>query len=563
MTLNEVFILAILPIVLAGLLLVVFRLPAKVVMPFALFATIIIAYTGWGISLIDIAASFLQGLVITADILYIIFGAILLLNVIKYSGGISIIRQSFIEISPDRRVQVVMIAWLFGSFIEGAAGFGAPAAVVAPLLVALGFPAMAAVMLGLMVQSTAVTFGSVGTPMLIGVTQGIQNPLLEEQLAASGITFADYLQLITNHVVVFHAIAGVLMPTFMVVMMTRFFGKNKSWKEGLDIFPFALLGGLVFIIPYVLTGWFLGPEFPSLIGSFIGIFVMIPLARKGILIPKKVWDFPDQNSWPKNWFGKIKVEENLSTGNSGSHRFLKVWSPYILLAALLVISRLPQLPIKEFLTGASINFNDILGTGLSASSSPLYLPGTVFLLVSIFSIFLFKVKINTAMSALKDSGRMLLGAALVLVFTIPMVRIYINSGNNPLEMVSMPIAMAEWMAINVGNAYPLIAPDIGALGAFIAGSNTVSNLMFSLFQFGVAEQLQMSTIIIVSLQAVGAAAGNMIAIHNVVAACATVGLLGSEGLVLRKTIIPTVYYLFVVGLLGLLAIHGFDLVDNF
>jgi lactate permease len=113
--------------------------------------------------------------------------------------------------------------------------------------------------------------------------------------------------------------------------------------------------------------------------------------------------------------------------------------------------------------------------------------------------------------------------------------------------------MAEWVASNVGNIYPLFAPSIGALGAFIAGSNTVSNLMFSFFQFGVAERLLMPTTFMVALQAVGAAAGNMIAIHNVVAASATVGYLGQEGLILRKTIIPTLYYITIVGLLGLIA----------
>ena len=142
-----------------------------------------------------------------------------------------------------------------------------------------------------------------------------------------------------------------------------------------------------------------------------------------------------------------------------------------------------------------------------------------------------------------------------------MVRIYINSGLNPGEIPGMPIAMAEWVAENVGNIYPLFAPSIGGLGAFIAGSNTVSNLMFSLFQFGVAERLAISGSLVVALQAVGAAAGNMIAIHNVVAASATVGLLGREGEVLRKTIIPTLYYVLLVGLLGLLAIEFLHLGD--
>jgi lactate permease len=119
----------------------------------------------------------------------------------------------------------------------------------------------------------------------------------------------------------------------------------------------------------------------------------------------------------------------------------------------------------------------------------------------------------------------------------------------------MPIAMATWVADNVGGVWPMVAPSIGALGAFIAGSNTVSNLMFSLFQHGVATELGISGTMVVALQAVGAAAGNMIAIHNVVAASATVGLLGQEGTILRKTIVPTLYYLTVVGTLGLISIY--------
>jgi lactate permease len=119
----------------------------------------------------------------------------------------------------------------------------------------------------------------------------------------------------------------------------------------------------------------------------------------------------------------------------------------------------------------------------------------------------------------------------------------------------MPLAMAEWVAGNVGQVWPLFAGVTGALGAFIAGSNTVSNLMFSAFQYGVAQRLAMATEVVVALQAVGAAAGNMIAIHNVVAASATVGLLGREGVTLRKTILPTLYYLFVIGILGMITVH--------
>lgn len=543
--------LAFTPILLATILLVGFRIPAKKAMPLAFLVTVIIAFSVWDNSLRYILASAIQGLFITFDILYIIFGAIVLLNLLKYSRAIHAIREGFTNITGDRRIQVVIIAWLFGSFIEGAAGFGTPAAIVAPLLVGLGFPAFCAVMLGMMVQSTAVTFGAVGTPILVGVSGGIQGPEFTAELSSSGIEFSDYIQLVTSQVVLLHAIAGVLIPTLMVCMMTRFFGKNKSWKEGLQVMPFTIFGGLAFIIPYVLTGTFLGPEFPSLLGALVGIPIVVYAAKRGFLMPKKVWTFDEEKNWPSTWMGTL----NVKLEQQDAHKRIsltKAWFPYVLLAVLLVLSRLGQLPIKSWLTSIRINWNDILNTSVSASSSPFYLPGTILLLVGLVTIMMHKMKARDVKMAFSESAKMLLGAGFVLVFTIPMVRIYINSGINSSDLPSMPIAMAEWVAGNVGDVYPLFAPSIGALGAFIAGSNTISNLMFTLFQFGVATKLAMPSFIIVSLQAVGAAAGNMIAIHNVVAACATVGFLGKEGMVLRKTIIPTIYYLLIVGLLGLI-----------
>jgi len=546
--------LAFIPILSAAVLLVGFRMPAKRAMPISFIITLLVAYFFWDIPPDYLAASTIQGLFITFDILYIIFGAIVLLNLLNYSGAIGVIRAGFMDISEDRRIQVIILVWLFGSFIEGAAGFGTPAAVVAPLLVGMGFPAFCAVMLGMMVQSTAVTFGAVGTPILVGVTGGIQSPELTAELASQGIDFETYIQLVTNKVVLLHGITGTIMPTFMVCMMTRFFGKNRSWKEGLEVLPFSIFAGFAFTIPYALTGYFLGPEFPSLLGSLVGISIVVFAAKKGILMPRSTWKFEEEDQWPAEWMGALRIKVNQSINNP-SMSLAKAWSPYLMLALILVLTRLTQLPIKEWLTGIKISWTEIFNTTISASSTPLYLPGTILLLVGLITIVWHRMNLRDVGTALSDSARILLGAGFVLIFTIPMVRIYINSGTNSLDLPGMPIAMAEFVAASVGTVYPFFTASVGALGAFIAGSNTVSNLMFSLFQLGVALKLSMPTIVIVALQAVGAAAGNMIAIHNIVAASATVGFLGKEGMVLRRTIIPTIYYLLMVGILGLLLVN--------
>lgn len=554
-------ILAFLPLVLAGVLLIGFRVAARTAMPIVYVVTALIALIAWDMTFTRVVASTFQGLILTVAILWIIFGAILLLNTLKHSGGIAAIRNGFSGVSPDRRVQAIIVAWLFGSFIEGASGFGTPAAVAAPLMVALGFPALAAVVVGMMIQSTPVSFGAVGTPIVVGVSGGLDQAGISETLTTGGSSWEAYFQLVTSEVAITHGIVGLFMPLIMVTVMVRFFGANRSWREGLDIAPFALFAGACFVVPYALAGVLLGPEFPSMIGAMVGLAIVVPAARRGFLMPRTTWDFPESSSWPDEWIGKLDIKLDQVAGRAPMSVFMG-WLPYVLLAVLLVISRTVA-PVKEALLSLSFGWSGILGeSDISGSLEPLYLPGGILVMVVLIAMALHRMRGQQVQAAFSESTRALLGAGFVLLFTIPMVRILINSGVNQADLVSMPVAMAQFVADSVGGIYPLFAPAVGALGAFIAGSNTVSNLMLSDFQFSVAEALELSTAMMVALQAVGAAAGNMIAIHNVVAASATVGLLGREGTTLRKTILPTLYYVTFTGLLGLIAFYVLGIGDS-
>ncbi len=547
------------PIVLAAILLVGLQWPAKRAMPLAFILTVLVALLVWDMSSTRVIASSLQGLAISISLLWIIFGAILLLNTLKHTGAITTIRNGFTAISPDRRIQTIIVAWCFGCFIEGASGFGTPAAVAAPLMVALGFPALAAVLMGMMIQSTPVSFGAVGTPIIVGVTTGLDNAAINTTLTTAGSGWQDYLQTVTSNVAVTHGIIGILMPLFMSMMLTRFFGKNKSWKEGLDILPFAIFAGLAFTVPYALTGVLLGPEFPALVGGLVGLAIVVTATRKGFLVPKSTFEFPEEKSWPAEWLGSLTIhKEDLKQHPIGLGL---AWFPYLLLPVLLVLSRTSD-SFKGLLTSWSIAFGDILGeAGISASIQPLYLPGGILVFVSLVAVLSQTRSLAAFVPAVAESSRTLLGAGFVLMFTVPMVRIFINSGVNEADIASMPVMTARVAADLVGDFFPAISGVIGALGAFIAGSNTVSNMMFSQFQFEVAQTLNVSTAMVVALQAVGAAAGNMIAIHNVVAASATVGLLGREGTTLRKTALPTLYYLVALGVIGMIAIYGLDISD--
>lgn len=553
--------LAFAPLVLAAILLVGFNWPAKYAMPVSLGVTIVIALTAWDMTANRVIASSLQGLILTGGILWIIFGAILLLNTLKHSGAITSIRSGFSNISPDRRIQAIIVAWLFGCFIEGASGFGTPAAVAAPLLVALGFPAMGAVLIGMMVQSTPVSFGAVGTPIVVGVSGGLNKSGISETLLANGSDWNTFYHLITSQVAITHAIIGILMPLFMCVMLTRFFGRNKSWAEGFAVAPFAIFAGLAFVLPYAAAGVFLGPEFPSLLGALVGLLIVVPAAKAGFLMPKKIWDFADAKDWPVEWMGSIEIKLEKLTDKLPMSIGL-AWLPYLLLAAILVLSRV-NADVKAFFTSHLVlGWSNIMGeTGVSGNIQFLYLPGGIMVMVVLATVLLQRVSMPKFTAAVTESSRTLLGTGFVLIFTIPMVRILINSGVNMGDLPSMPRAMAELVAHSVGGVYPFFAASVGALGAFIAGSNTVSNLMMAQFQFDTAHLLGVSTAMLVASQAVGAAAGNMIAIHNIVAASATVGLLGREGRVLRMTIIPTIYYLLMAGLIAMISVYVLGVSD--
>jgi len=552
--------LAFTPILLGGVLLVGFRVAAKWAMPVVYIVTVVIGLGPWQMDYIQVAAASVKGLVVTANLLWIVFGAILLLNTLEQSGAVSAIRRSFHDISDDRRVQVVIVAWLFGSFIEGAAGFGTPAAIAAPLMVALGFPAACAVMIGMMIQSTAVTFGAAGTPIFVGIHDGMGGAALGEHLAMHGLTMRQFLYEIGIRAAVIHAIAGTFIPTLMVMMMTRFFGPKRSWKAGLSVLPFTLVGGLAFTVPYTLAAFLLGPEFPSLLGAIVGLPIMTFIARRKWLVPSDTWTFADEREWPDDWKSSMEPSKD-SKLESRPLSIALAWLPYLLVAVLLVLSRVKAVGLGDLLRSVAFTWPEVFGTNITAGSQPLYLPGTILVAVVAITFFLHRMKGAQLKRAIGDSSKILLGAGFVLLFTVPMVQILINSNVNHGGYASMPVAMAEWVSQNVGGVWPAFAGVIGALGAFIAGSNTVSNLTFAKFQFSVAEQLNVSGMMILALQAVGAAAGNMIAIHNVVAASATVGLLGQEGSTLRKTILPTIFYLLITGICGMVAVYVLKISD--
>jgi len=547
--------LAFLPIISVAVFLVGLRWPASRAMPIAYLVVVALAFFVWQITGAKILAATVNGLIVAGTLIYIIFGAILLLNTLQQSGAILRIRQGFSDITPDRRIQVIIIAWLFGSFIEGSAGFGTPAAVAVPLMVGLGFPAMAAVVAGMIIQSTPVSFGAMGTPILVGINTGLSaDPGMLDYAISRGYPEWDlFLEYVATKVAILHALAGTFIPLLVTATMTRFFGANKSFAEGFRIWKFALFAAFAMTIPYLLVATFLGPEFPSMFGGLIGLAIVISAARSGFLMPADNWQFADRSEWEAEWSGAIQ-STNTPDDQSTDMSLLRAWSPYLLVAGLLVITRLPNFDLESILRSAhpfiTWSWPEIFGSDISASFQPLWSPGTIFILVSLITIGIQGLSVSQYSQALNSSLRTLLPASTALVFTVPMVQVFINSTGGAAGFEQMPLALAEGVADLAGNAWPFFSTFIGGLGAFVAGSNTVSNMMFSLFQFGVGERIGADPTWIVALQAVGGASGNIICVHNVVAASAVAGLVGKEGAVIRKTLLPFCYYAAMTGALG-------------
>jgi len=551
-------ILSLLPIISVAVFLVLLRWPASRAMPIAYIVAAALAFFIWQIPGTKILAASFNGLWVAGTLIYIIFGAILLLNTLVQSGAISTIRQGFSDITPDRRIQVIIIAWLFGSFIEGSAGFGTPAAVAVPLMVGLGFPAMAAVVAGMIIQSTPVSFGAMGTPILVGVNNGLSaDPAMAAYALERGFAEWDqFLAFIATKVAFLHAIAGTFIPLLVASIMTRFFGKNRSFADGFKVWKFALFAAFSMTIPYVIVAYQFGPEFPSMLGGMIGLGIVVTTARMGFLMPKEdeIWDFDEKSKWDAEWSGAMLHEPDNSAPSEKPMSIVRAWSPYVFVAGLLILTRLPEMNLEGILRNSNPfitwQWPQIFGSDITASFQPLWSPGTIFIIVSFITIMLHGLKISEYKIAVNKSLKTLIPASTALVFTVPMVQVFLNTTGGGTGYETMPIALANGVADLAGQAWPFFSTFIGGLGAFVAGSNTVSNMMFSQFQFSVGQQIMADPTWIVALQAVGGASGNIICVHNVVAASAVAGIIGKEGAVIRKTLLPFFYYALMSGSIG-------------
>lgn len=459
----------------------------------ALASGFLILFLAWEMKGEHLISLFSKSGLLSIDILLIILGAILLQNFLKKSGHLEEIESSLLSLTPHRWALAILLVWPLGALIEGIAGFGAPAAILAPLLVhALNFKPQTAIILALVANSTAVTFGAVGTPVIIGFSA------LPQEAIPSIIQSTSLLNLM----------AGLCVP----VMLNFILVLEEKKRDRIPLFfkrlPWALLAGLSFLFPYYLAT-FLGPEFPSLLGGLVSLLILSFSLKNGILISK-----------------------NMKTSFSWV-RLLKAFTPFFLGISFLILGKFLLTPI-----GLRLD----LGMGLFHNLG-LYNPGIMLLLTTL--VLNTGTKKENLYQLLKETLPSLKKTGLILFLLSTLTYLYILSkrmGEQPGLLSTIALALAS-------DHLALYAAFIGALGSFLAGSATVSNLLFAELQWMMALQRELSTTLILAMQLIGAAIGNMISLTNIVAVSAAVGLTSSKESHLFVKLFPFAFiYLFISSL---------------
>ncbi len=478
---------AVFPLLLFVVLLLLGKLKVLWASVISLLATSVLTFYVWKIDLKLFLSSILKGGFISFDILLIVFGAILFIGLLKKINIIENLCYYLGTFSQDLRIQVILLAWFLENFLEGTAGFGTPSAVVAPILIGLGITPIWAVAIAMLGNSASVVFGAAGTPIRVG-------------FSGLDISRVPYYSGLFN-------LVGILVPVFMLFAVTY---KKENWKkyfwEGL---PFSVFSGVAYSIPAFLITY-LGQEFPAILGSIVGILFVILAIKFKFLLPKNI----------------MKSNKQEFTGEKIPLK--KVIFPYLLLVSLLILGKFLLEKV-----GYSFYF------GLNHRFS-LFNPGIIFLLTSFIVFLIWRKHLNATKILITNSIKKSIEPFLVVFSMSALAQIMINSGQT--EVIAQNLKT---------NLLPVISPFLGAFGSFMTGSATVSNIMFGGLLAKAAVDLGMIPSIILSLGVVGAAAGNMIALADIMPALAVVNLKGKERSILKRVFVPCLIYIALVGIIGL------------
>ncbi|EDP6887901.1 L-lactate permease [Campylobacter upsaliensis] len=509
--------LAFLPIFCFLICLLVFKLKGYQVGFITVIVASVVAFYAYGMPFSLIGASFVQGFAQGMwPIAWIIIAAIFLYKLSVKSGSFEVIKESVMSITPDHRIQVILIGFCFGSFLEGAIGFGGPVAITAALLVGLGLKPLHAAGLCLIANTAPVAFGAVGIPII-----AMSNLVGVEQYEISAMVGRMLVPL------------SLSVPFFIVFLMDGVKGVKET-------FPAVLVAALSFTITQFISSNYLGAELPDIVSA------VVSLACTTIFL--KFWS-------PKNIFRLDDLTDFSHHTQLEFGKVFKAWLPFILLIVCIIVWTQPW--FKAFFdkgavfdyTKVALSFNNIEGSIVDSAGKALSLnmdinlialqAGTAILVAALLTIFFLRIKSNIVEEALGDTLKEMAMPCITIGLVVAFAFIAKNSGMS----TTLGTAFAT-----TGDAFSFFSPVIGWIGVFLTGSDTSANLLFGPLQQAAATSLAVPEALFLAANSVGGVVGKMISPQSIAIACAAVGLVGKESDLFKFTLKYSVGFIILIGI---------------
>ncbi|KKM11170.1 lactate permease [Clostridiales bacterium PH28_bin88] len=451
---------------------------------------------------------------------WLIVAAVFLFNITVRTGQFEVIKRSISGVASDRRLQVLLIAFCFSSLLEAPAGFGAPVAIAAAMLVGLGFNPVHAAGLALLANTAPVAYAAIGIPVITaGKITG---------LSISGISQMTARQL---------PLLGLITPLWLVWTMA-------GWRGTLEVLPAVLVTGTSFAVVLGLTANYLGPELPAMAASLAALASLVVFLK--VWKPRRLWTFSGLNV--------SGVTETASASGVSTRDIVKAWSPFVILVIIISIWGIPA--VKNTLDQVSIVFpipglHNLVIKGSPVADQPtpyaavftfnwLSSAGTATFLAAFITMALLRVTPAQGAAIFSDTIRQLAASLLTIAMMLAFAYIANYSG------LSTTLGIA---ATVTGGFFPFFSPLLGWLGVFLTGSDTSSNALFGKLQQVTAEQLGIDPVLTVASNASGGVTGKMISPQSLAVGAAAVGLTGRESDLFRFTIKHSVLMAIILGIL--------------
>ncbi|MDO8605748.1 MAG: lactate permease LctP family transporter [Phaeospirillum sp.] len=523
---------AAIPIIFFFAALAIFRMKGHVAGTITVLLSIAVAIMFYKMPMAAALMAGIQGFLFGLwPIAWIIIGAVFLYKVTVKTGQFEIVRSSVVAITADQRLQMLMIGFSFGAFLEGAAGFGAPVAITAALLVGLGFNPLYAAGLCLIANTAPVAFGAMGIPIIVaGQVSGL-DPFKIGAMAGRQLP-----------------LLAVFVPFWIIFIMDGWKGVKETW-------PAIIVAGGSFAFGVWFTSNYIGPELPDITSALISLVC--------ITVFLKFWQ-------PKTIFRfKAEGEEEKHSHDYTAGQVAKAWAPFLILTAVVTVWSLKSFKAM-FAKGGDLLFTNVTWEvpflhNLVAKVPPivaaakavpavytlnlLSATGTAILIATIITIVMLNMKVSEGLKTfgetLNELKRPIYTIGTVLAFA------YVSNASG----LSTTLAL---LLTGAGDFYPFFAPVLGWLGVFLTGSDTSSNALFGALQATTAHQLGISDILMVAANTTGGVTGKMISPQSIAVACAAVGLVGHESNLFRFTLKHSIFFVVIIGVITTLQAYVFQ-----